>query len=122
MPSSALERFWRGLREPWELLARMRQERGLWGRYWRIVLVQAGLTLVAGLAVFWVGKQGAEAWNDAFGPEEPEASASPVAGGAGSTDATRATEQPPSAGPPASTEPVTPPPAQRAPARPRPGK
>ncbi len=73
MTGSAPTRFWRGVREPWELLGRMREDRRLWSRYWRTVLVQAGLTLVAGLAVFWVGKQGAEAWNDAFGPEEPAA-------------------------------------------------
>jgi hypothetical protein len=81
MGGTALGRFWRGVREPWELLGRMRHDRPLWGRYWRTVLLQAALTLVAGLAVFWVGKQGAEAWNDAFGPEDPpETGASPVAG------------------------------------------
>ena len=73
MFESAGARFLRGVREPWHLLARMREDRALWSRYWRTVLVQAGLTLVAGLAVFWVGKQGADAWNDAFGPEEPVA-------------------------------------------------
>jgi chemotaxis protein histidine kinase CheA len=75
MAGSAVTRFWRGVREPWDLLARMRQVRPLWSRYWRTVLVQAALTLVAGLGVFWVGKQGADAWNDAFGPDEPETSA-----------------------------------------------
>ena len=127
MASTGLVRFWRGLREPWELLGRMRQERPLWARYWRIVLVQAGLTLVAGLAIFWVGKQGAEAWNDAFGPEElPAATASPVAGGTQSTDATRVPEQMPSggsaAGEPPSSRAVQPPAAPRVPSRPRPGK
>ena len=72
-------RFLRGLREPWDLLGRMRQDRPLWNRYWRTVLVQAALTLVAGGAVFWVGKQGAEAWSDAFGPEEPAAAVTPGA-------------------------------------------
>lgn len=77
MAGSALSRLLRGVRAPWELLGRMRQEPRLWGRYWRTVLLQAGLTLVAGGAVFWVGKQGADAWNDAFGPDEPvEATAS----------------------------------------------
>jgi hypothetical protein len=78
MFGTAGSRFWRGVREPWELLARMRHVQPLWSRYWRTVLVQAVLTLVAGLGVFWVGKQGAEAWNDAFGPDEIESSA-PVA-------------------------------------------
>ncbi len=81
MGGTALDRFWRGLREPWELLGRMRHDRPLWGRYWRTVCIQAALTLVAGLAVFWVVKHGADAWNDAFGPEEvTEAGAAPVAG------------------------------------------
>ncbi len=80
MSESAGARFWRGVREPWELIGRMRQDQRLWSRYWRTVLLQAALTLVAGLVIFWVGKQGAEAWNDAFGPEEPEATA-PVSAG-----------------------------------------
>src|SRR5215470_11466184 len=80
MFGTAGSRFWRGVREPWELLARMRHVQPLWSRYWRTVLVQAVLTLVAGGAVFWVGKQGAEAWNDAFGPDEVESSA-PLAAG-----------------------------------------
>ena len=124
MPGGALERFWRGLREPWELLGRMRQERPLWGRYWRIVLVQAGLTLAAGLAVLWVGKQGAEAWNDAFGPDEvPEAAAPAIAGGAPRMDATRPPRQPPSASGPAGA-PSSPksPPAPGAPSSTPPGK
>ena len=96
MASTALGRFWRGMREPWDLLGRMRHDRPLWGRYWRTVLVQAALTLVAGLAVFWVGKQGAEAWNDAFGPEDlPESGASPVAGAALGQDPSA--EEPPAA-------------------------
>ena len=96
MASTALGRFWRGMREPWDLLGRMRHDRPLWGRYWRTVLVQAALTLVAGLAVFWVGKQGAEAWHDAFGPEDlPESGASPVAGAALGQDPSA--EEPPAA-------------------------
>jgi hypothetical protein len=82
----AMTRFWRGMREPWELMGRMRHDRALWARYWRTVLVQAALTLVAGLAVFWVGKQGADAWNDAFGPDEPlEATAPATSGPPGAT-------------------------------------
>ena len=54
------------MREPWVLLARMRQDRPLWTRYWRTVLLQAALTLVMGLAVFWMVKHGEDAWNDAF--------------------------------------------------------
>ncbi|MGZ6139690.1 MAG: hypothetical protein ACXWLA_03405, partial [Myxococcaceae bacterium] len=89
MFESAGHRFLRGLREPWELAGLMRQNRPLWNRYWRTVLVQAALTLVVGAGVFWVGKQGAEAWNDAFGPEEPaeavapEASVAPAPGSPG---------------------------------------
>jgi len=79
MFGSAGDRFWAGVREPWELLGRMRADRPLWRRYWRTVLFQAALTLVAGGAVFWVGKQGAEAWNDAFGPEEPAEAVTPAA-------------------------------------------
>jgi len=75
MAGSAMTRFWRGVREPWELLARMRHVRPLWSRYWRTVLLQATLALAAGLVVFWVGKQGADAWNDAFGPDESEVTA-----------------------------------------------
>ncbi len=78
MLESAGHRFWRGVREPWDLLRRMRGSPALWARYWRTVGAQVALTLVAGLAVFWVGKQGADAWNDAFGPEEP-AESSPAA-------------------------------------------
>ena len=69
-------RFWRGVREPWLLLARMRRHPALWVRYWRIVSVQAVAALLAGFLVFWVGKQGAEAWRDAFGSDEaPEVAA-----------------------------------------------
>jgi len=138
MGRTTLGRFWRGLREPWELLVRMRQERPLWARYWRIVLVQAGLALVAGLVVLFVVKQGAEAWKDAFGPDEvPETTAPAIAGGAPSTDATRAPDQPSSASTPSSTEAGKPssagspangpsstksPPPPGAPSSPRPGK
>jgi len=138
MGRTTLGRFWRGLREPWELLVRMRQERPLWARYWRIVLVQAGLTLVAGLVVLFVVKQGAEAWKDAFGPDEvPEAAAPAIASVAPSRDATRAPEQPSSASTPTSTEAGKPssasspadgpsstrsPPASGAPSSPHPGK
>lgn len=124
MASTALVRFWRGLREPWELLGRMRQEPRLWGRYWRIVLVQAGLTLVGGLAVLWMFKQGAEAWNDAFGPDEvPEASAPASASGAASTEATRPPPQPSSASGPAGAPSFRKgPPAPGAPSSPHPGK
>src|SRR5262249_57909926 len=108
MASTALGRFWRGVREPWELLGRMRHERPLWARYWRTVLLQAALALLAGVAVFWVGKQGAEAWNDAFGPEElPGAGAPPGAGGAPGPRAAPAAGEPgtppraPGAAPPA---------------------
>jgi hypothetical protein len=81
MSGRALDRFWRGVREPWELLAQMRHDRPLWRRYWRTVLIQAALSLVMGLAVFWLFKHGQDAWNDAFGPEEvQEASVSPVVG------------------------------------------
>jgi hypothetical protein len=116
----------------------MRQERPLWARYWRIVLVQAGLALVAGLVVLFVVKQGAEAWKDAFGPDEvPETTAPAIAGGAPSTDATRAPDQPSSASTPSSTEAGKPssagspangpsstksPPPPGAPSSPRPGK
>ncbi len=86
MAESAVSRFLRGVREPWDLMGRMRQDRRLWSRYWRTVLVQAGLTLVAGLAIFWVGKQGADAWNDAFGPEEPETVAPASAARSGTAD------------------------------------
>lgn len=125
MSGKALDRFWRGVREPWDLLGLMRQHGPLWSRYWRTVLVQAGITLVAGLAIFWLFKQGAEAWNDAFGPEEiPESSAPAVAGGAGSSGATaptRAPGQTPSAQEPATSptgaaDPEKPP-APSAPAR-----
>ena len=138
MGRTTLGRFWRGLREPWELLVRMRQERPLWARYWRIVLVQAGLTLVAGLVVLFVVKQGAEAWKDAFGPDEVPAAAAPaIAGVAPSRDATRAAELPSSASTPSSTEAGKPssasspadrpsftksPPAPGAPSSPHPGK
>ena len=119
MAGTALGRFWRGVREPWELLGRMRHDRPLWGRYWRTVLVQAALTLVAGLAIFWVGKQGAEAWNDAFGPEDlPESGASPVAGAAPGTSARRIRPRPPEE-PPAARTPVG---APEAPRPPPPGK
>ena len=122
MASRGLEKFWRGLREPWELLGHMRRDRALWHRYWRTVLLQAALTLVAGLVVFWVGKQGADAWNDAFGPEDvPAATASPVAGGPKSTDASGAPVQP-SESTPGSTGAGAPPPAPRAPTRTHPGK
>src|SRR5690242_1737090 len=94
MFGTAGNRFWRGVREPWELLARMRHVQPLWSRYWRTVLLQAALTLVAGLAVFWVGKQGAEAWQDAFGPDELPESTAPVASGG----ATGSTEGKPPAG------------------------
>ncbi|HEY1335530.1 MAG TPA: hypothetical protein VGF31_14810, partial [Myxococcaceae bacterium] len=87
MGGTALDRFWRGVREPWELLAWMRRDRPLWRRYWRTVFIQAALTLMAGLAVFWLFKHGEDAWHDAFGPEEvQEASASPV-GAPGDHDA-----------------------------------
>ena len=85
MFGTAGNRFWHGVREPWELLGRMRHVRPLWSRYWRTVLVQAALTVVVGAAVFWIGKQGAEAWNDAFGPAEIENAAPVAAGGAGSS-------------------------------------
>ncbi|HET6983300.1 MAG TPA: hypothetical protein VFI53_14230, partial [Myxococcaceae bacterium] len=85
MFGTAGNRFWRGVREPWELLGRMRHDQPLWARYWRTVLVQAALTVVVGAAVFWIGKQGAEAWNDAFGPDEIENPAPVAAGGAGSS-------------------------------------
>ena len=85
MLETALRRFWRGVREPWELLGLMRQQPVLWRRYWRIVLVQAALTLVAGLGIFWVAKEGADAWNDAFGPDEFEQSSAPAAAGSGSS-------------------------------------
>ena len=81
MSRTAGSRFWRGVREPWELLGRMRHVRPLWSRYWRTVLLQAGLALVAGLAVFWLGKQGADAWNDAFGPDELAESSAPATAG-----------------------------------------
>ena len=71
MLRTAAARFWRGVREPWELLGRMRGNRTLWARYWRTVLVQAVVTLMAGAVVFWFGRQGLDAWNDAFGPDEP---------------------------------------------------
>jgi hypothetical protein len=123
MASRAFERFRRGLREPWDLLGHMREDPALWHRYWRTVLLQAALALVAGLVVFWVGKQGADAWNDAFGPEDvPAARASPVAGGQKSTDAARAPEEPPSSSPPGATGAGTPPPAPRPPTRTQPGK
>src|SRR6516225_1798570 len=118
MGRTTLGRFWRGLREPWELLVRMRQEQPLWARYWRIVLVQAGLTVVAGLVVLFVVKQGAEAWNDAFGPDEaPEATAPAIAGGAPGTDATRAPEQPSSGSAQGVTGAGTRPPPPRAPTK-----
>ncbi len=101
MLESAGHRFLRGLREPWELAGRMRQNRPLWNRYWRTVLVQAGLTLVVGAGVFWVGKQGAEAWNDAFGPEEPAEAVAPGASGAPATGAPAASKT--SAAAPAAT-------------------
>jgi hypothetical protein len=69
--SSAHERFWRGLREMWTLVERMRAHPELWKRYQRIVVAQILATLVAGGVVFWVGKHGSEAWRDAFGPDEP---------------------------------------------------
>jgi hypothetical protein len=114
MGGRAVDRFWRGVREPWELLARMRQDRPLWKRYWRTVLTQAALTLMTGLAVFWLFKHGEDAWNDAFGPEEvQEASASPVAGAPGGQDvaeqpaaSSRPEEAP--AGAPPQTPPATP--------------
>jgi hypothetical protein len=123
MASRALERFWRGLREPWDLLGQMRREPRLWGRYWRTVLLQAALTLVAGGVVFWVGKQGAEAWSDAFGPEDvPAAGAAPVAGGSKTTDAASAPETPSSGSAHGASGAWTSPPAPRAPSRTPPGK
>jgi hypothetical protein len=109
MLETALSRFWRGVREPWELLGRMRQHRALWGRYWRTVLVQAALTLVAGLGVFWVAKEGAEAWRDAFGPDALEQTGAPATAGAEDTSAspagdarepTEAKQRPPGKAPP----------------------
>jgi hypothetical protein len=70
--SSAHERFWRGLREVWTLVDRMRAHPALWKRYQRIVLAQILATLLAGGVVFWVGRHGSEAWRDAFGPDDPE--------------------------------------------------
>ncbi|HZW90084.1 MAG TPA: hypothetical protein VFF12_13460, partial [Myxococcaceae bacterium] len=71
----------------------------------------------------WMFKQGAEAWNDAFGPDEvPEAAASPVAGGTGSTQAAPPTKQESSVSSPAPPGAVIPPAAARAPSTPRPGK
>ncbi|HEY3588064.1 MAG TPA: hypothetical protein VGK85_12965 [Myxococcaceae bacterium] len=123
MVSRPLERFWRGLREPWGLLGQMREDPALWHRYWRTVLLQAALALVAGLMVFWVGKQGAEAWSDAFGPEDlPEAAAPPVAGALQSTDAARALDQQTSGSGAAATGTGTPPPGPRAPSSKQPGK
>jgi len=105
MGGTAVDRFWRGLREPWELLGRMRQDRPLWRRYWRTVFVQAALTLMTGLAVFWLFKHGEDAWHDAFAPEDvQEASASPVAGAPGGQEGA---EKPP-----------VPSPTEEAPARP----
>ena len=98
MLDTALRRFWRGVREPWQLLGRMRQDRALWARYWRTVVVQAALTLVVGLGVFWVAKEGAEAWKDAFGPDDVEESSAPAAAGSGSTTGARAPDQKASAG------------------------
>ena len=85
--TSATQRFWRGVREPWDLLGRMRQHPPLWRRYWRTVLIQVAVTLVAGAAVFWVGKRGADEWRDAFGgdaplAEIPAAASTPPASGA----------------------------------------
>jgi len=122
MFGSAGNRFWRGVREPWELLGRMRHVQPLWSRYWRTVLVQAALTLVVGLGVFWVGKQGAEAWNDAFGPDEIENAAPVAAGGAGGT--TEPPREParnvPSQRTGAPLPPPGPPPGSKAPAPPAP--
>jgi len=121
MAGSAPTRFWRGVREPWELLGRMRQDRPLWSRYWRTVLVQAGLTLVAGLAIFWVGKQGAEAWNDAFGPEEPAATSTAPATAATSSAAPGGATAPSVPAPRAPAAPTKPSgPAPSPPARPAP--
>src|SRR5262245_28617712 len=108
MLETALSRFWRGVREPWELLGRMRHHRALWRRYWRTVLVQAALTLVAGLAVFWVAKEGAEAWRDAFGPDDLEESSAPAVAGSGSTAPARAPDaKSPAASPGSQTSPRT---------------
>jgi hypothetical protein len=103
-------RFWRGVREPWDLLGRMRADRALWSRYWRTVSVQAALTLIAGTAVFWVGKQGAEAWRDAFGPDETEV-ASPAAGPLPPGAAQRAPAPPSGGASPESSSPAAPAPA-----------
>jgi len=91
LTTSARQRFWRGMREPWDLLGRMRQHPPLWRRYWRIVLVQVAFTLVAGAAVFWVGKRGADEWRDAFGADAPlaeiPAATAPATGAVASQEA-----------------------------------
>ncbi len=123
MAESAVSRVLRGVRAPWELLGRMRQEPRLWGRYWRTVFLQAGLTLVAGGVVFWVGKQGADAWRDAFGPDDPvEATASrpsdaPPTGPEAPSDASPVTTPPAAPG----NVPAEVGPAQNPPGRPSPG-
>jgi hypothetical protein len=127
MLETALRRFWRGVREPWELLGRMRQHPVLWRRYWRTVLVQAALTLVAGLAVFWVAKEGAAAWNDAFGPDDLEQTNAPTVAGSGSSapgtpeEKSSATSPGPKTSPPAEDTSASPPGGAREPdARTRP--
>jgi uncharacterized protein involved in cysteine biosynthesis len=83
---SAGQRFWRGAREVWTLVERMRAHPPLWKRYQRIVVAQILATLLAGGVVFWVGKHGSDVWRDAFGPDEPEVApvtAGPTAGALG---------------------------------------
>ncbi|HVP61446.1 MAG TPA: hypothetical protein VMT11_12850 [Myxococcaceae bacterium] len=87
MFGSAGTRFWRGVREPWQLMARMRAHPPLWHRYWRIVGIQVVVTVLAGAVVFWVGKQGADVWRDAFEPEPAPASSAPATTSAASPPA-----------------------------------
>jgi hypothetical protein len=110
--SSAGQRFWRGVREVWTLVQRMRAHPALWKRYQRIVLAQILATLLAGGVVFWVGKHGSAVWRDAFGPDEPEL--------APATAATTARPTGPAAPGPQSS--VGPTPAQPGAAGPRPSR
>lgn len=87
MLETAGTRFWRGVREPWQLMARMRAHPPLWRRYWRIVGIQVAVTVVAGAVVFWVGKQGADVWRDAFEAEPAPASSAPATTSASSPPA-----------------------------------
>jgi hypothetical protein len=88
----------------------MRAHPPLWRRYWRVVLVQVAVTLVAGGVVFWVGKRGADEWRDVFGAEAPLAEVAPATSSAPATLAASQAQPTDSKPSKAKAPPATPPP------------